>query len=118
MYFLKNPFHCVTKYLFFFYTIRIFLNYCFFFVTVYLFVFLLTSQVKAQQQYFRVLPRDLKVQEGGEAMLECEVANLAGQVQWTKDGFALGKPLTRPLLQLSYWSTKSIKLELRTNVIN
>lgn len=24
-------------------------------------------------------------------MLECEVANLAGQVQWTKDGFALGK---------------------------
>lgn len=23
-------------------------------------------------------------------MLECEVANLAGQVQWTKDGFALG----------------------------
>lgn len=50
--------------------------------------------VDAQQQYFRVLPRDVKVQEGGEAMLECEVANLAGQVQWTKDGFALGKPLT------------------------
>ncbi|CAH1107304.1 unnamed protein product [Psylliodes chrysocephalus] len=60
------------------------------FTVLYLFVFLLTSQVKAQQQYFRVLPRDLKVQEGGEAMLECEVANLAGQVQWTKDGFALG----------------------------
>ncbi|KAK5640308.1 hypothetical protein RI129_011119 [Pyrocoelia pectoralis] len=44
----------------------------------------------AQQQYFRVQPRDVKVQEGGEAMLECEVGNLGGQVQWTKDGFALG----------------------------
>ncbi|XP_030753919.1 nephrin isoform X2 [Sitophilus oryzae] len=43
-----------------------------------------------QQQYFRVQPHDVKVQEGGEAMLECEVANLVGQVQWTKDGFALG----------------------------
>ncbi|XP_023310255.1 nephrin [Anoplophora glabripennis] len=55
-------------------------------------VILLTTvwAAQAQQQYFRVLPRDVKVQEGGEAMLECEVANLAGQVQWTKDGFALG----------------------------
>lgn len=44
----------------------------------------------AQQQYFRVQPRDVKVHEGGEVTLECEVANLAGQVQWTKDGFALG----------------------------
>lgn len=49
------------------------------------------SLVYGQQQYFRVQPRDVKVQEGGEAMLECEVANVAGQVQWTKDGFALGK---------------------------
>lgn len=48
------------------------------------------SLVYGQQQYFRVQPRDVKVQEGGEAMLECEVANLGGQVQWTKDGFALG----------------------------
>lgn len=46
--------------------------------------------ISGQQQYFRVSPRDVKVLEGGEAMLECEVANLAGQVQWTKDGFALG----------------------------
>jgi hypothetical protein len=55
------------------------------------FVALSLSVVSGQQQYFRVQPRDVKVQEGGEAMLECEVANLAGQVQWTKDGFALGK---------------------------
>ncbi|XP_038217035.1 nephrin isoform X2 [Zerene cesonia] len=43
-----------------------------------------------QQQYFRVVPRSLRVQEGSEAVLECAVANLAGQVQWAKDGFALG----------------------------
>lgn len=46
--------------------------------------------VSAQQQYFRVQPRDVKVHEGGEVTMECEVANLVGQVQWTKDGFALG----------------------------
>ena len=45
----------------------------------------------AQQQYFRVQPHDVRVHEGGEITLECEVANLGGQVQWTKDGFALGK---------------------------
>lgn len=43
-----------------------------------------------QQQYFRIVPRNLRVQEGGEAVLECAVSNLAGQVQWAKDGFALG----------------------------
>lgn len=45
----------------------------------------------AQQQKFKVTPHDLQVLEGSEAVLRCEVANLAGQVQWTKDGFALGK---------------------------
>ncbi|KAI5705413.1 hypothetical protein M8J75_014719 [Diaphorina citri] len=43
-----------------------------------------------QQQYFRVVPKNTTVQEGGEVTLECEVSNLAGTVQWTKDGFALG----------------------------
>lgn len=52
---------------------------------------MLILAVSAGQQYFRVQPHDVKVQEGGEAMLECEVALLAGAVQWTKDGFALGK---------------------------
>lgn len=51
---------------------------------------LILGAASAQQQYFRVQPRDVKVHEGGEVTLECEVANLAGQVQWTKDGFALG----------------------------
>ncbi|XP_053621013.1 nephrin isoform X1 [Plodia interpunctella] len=43
-----------------------------------------------QQQYFRIMPKSLKVHEGSEAVLECAVGNLAGQVQWAKDGFALG----------------------------
>ncbi|CAG5059980.1 unnamed protein product [Parnassius apollo] len=50
----------------------------------------LASACAFQQQYFRVVPRSLRVQEGAEAVLECAVANLAGQVQWAKDGFALG----------------------------
>lgn len=58
-----------------------------FFVTV-----MITAQlVAAQQQKFRVTPHDLQILEGSEALLRCEVTNLAGQVQWTKDGFALGK---------------------------
>lgn len=48
----------------------------------------------AQQQKFKVTPHDLQVLEGSEAVLRCEVGNLAGQVQWTKDGFALGKFIT------------------------
>lgn len=42
-------------------------------------------------QRFRVTPSNLQIVEGSEALLQCEVSNLAGQVQWTKDGFALGK---------------------------
>lgn len=45
----------------------------------------------AQQQKFKATPHDLQVLEGSEAVLRCEVSNLAGQVQWTKDGFALGE---------------------------
>ncbi|KAG8302042.1 myoblast fusion [Homalodisca vitripennis] len=45
--------------------------------------------VSGQLQYFRVQPKDVKVHEGGEVTLQCEVANRAGFVQWTKDGFAL-----------------------------
>lgn len=51
---------------------------------------MVTTMTTAQQQYFRIVPRDVKVHEGNEAMLECEVGHLSGQVQWTKDGFALG----------------------------
>uniref|UniRef100_A0A8D9ETC5 Nephrin n=1 Tax=Cacopsylla melanoneura TaxID=428564 RepID=A0A8D9ETC5_9HEMI len=50
----------------------------------------LIAFASCQQQYFRVVPKNTTVQEGGEVTLECEVSNLAGTVQWTKDGFALG----------------------------
>lgn len=33
----------------------------------------------------------MTVLEGSEAVLRCEVQNVGGQVQWTKDGFALGE---------------------------
>ncbi|CAB0016584.1 unnamed protein product, partial [Nesidiocoris tenuis] len=45
--------------------------------------------LSGQTQYFRVLPKDVRVQEGGEVILQCEIAYLSGNVQWTKDGFAL-----------------------------
>lgn len=44
------------------------------------------------QQYFKVKPHDKQLIEGkDEIELECHVANLMGQVQWSKDGFLLGK---------------------------
>ncbi|XP_038107931.1 nephrin isoform X1 [Culex quinquefasciatus] len=52
--------------------------------------------IAAQQQRFRVQPRDLQVLEGSEALLRCEIQNLMGAVQWTKDGFALGFSQTIP----------------------
>lgn len=53
-------------------------------------ILLRLSGAQNQNQKFRVKPHDLQVLEGAEALLRCEVSNLAGQVQWTKDGFALG----------------------------
>lgn len=44
----------------------------------------------AHQQKFRTTPQDFQVLERSEALLRCEVSNLAGQVQWTMGGFALG----------------------------
>lgn len=52
------------------------------------------QQSQGQQQKFRIKPQDLQVLEGAEALLRCEVQNLGGQVQWTKDGFALGERKT------------------------
>lgn len=45
---------------------------------------------KGQQQYFRVKPQDTEVVEGHTVELQCRVANQAGAVQWSKDGFVLG----------------------------
>lgn len=42
-------------------------------------------------QSFRVAPKDVHVKEGDDVTLTCEIDHLAGQVQWTKDGMALGE---------------------------
>lgn len=44
-----------------------------------------------QQQYFRVKPQDTSVIEGQTIELQCRIGNQAGSVQWSKDGFVLGK---------------------------
>lgn len=67
--------------------------------------------VTAHQQKFRITPQDLQVLEGSEALLRCEVSNLAGQVQWTKDGFALGKFIFFSLFTYSSPVKKMIIME-------
>lgn len=70
------------KFIFFFRSLSLF-------ITV---IAMIVAQINAaQQQKFKATPHDLQVLEGSEAVLRCEVSNLAGQVQWTKDGFALGR---------------------------
>ncbi|XP_065078340.1 irregular chiasm C-roughest protein-like [Ochlerotatus camptorhynchus] len=51
-----------------------------------------TSRVlgELQQQAFRITPNDVEARQGEEVVLRCEIEHLAGRVQWTKDGFALG----------------------------
>jgi len=46
--------------------------------------------VSPNQQSFTVEPEDLSVVVDTTASLPCRVADLAGQLQWTKDDFALG----------------------------
>ncbi|GFV95011.1 uncharacterized protein TNCV_1030091 [Trichonephila clavipes] len=43
------------------------------------------------QQYFLQTPKDLTAVEGSTVDLQCQVGALAGDVQWSKDGFLLGK---------------------------
>jgi len=71
--------------------------------------------VSGQQQYFRIQPKDIKVHEGGEALLECEVTNQAGQVQWTKDGFALGKSSCRRQVSVTLMTSAHIIFETVTS---
>ncbi|GFQ69470.1 uncharacterized protein TNCT_696701 [Trichonephila clavata] len=42
------------------------------------------------QQYFLQTPKDLTAVEGSTVDLPCQVGALAGDVQWSKDGFLLG----------------------------
>ena len=50
------------------------------------------------QQFFRTTPQDSFVAEGGRAIINCVIGDLAGRVQWTKDGLTLGKIASPSLL--------------------
>ncbi|CAI6356936.1 unnamed protein product [Macrosiphum euphorbiae] len=43
-----------------------------------------------KQQKFRVEPKNVNAREGSNVTLLCEIDDLTGDVQWTKDGLALG----------------------------
>lgn len=50
----------------------------------------LVVSVWSEQQSFRIAPSNTSANEGGLVTLKCQVDNKRGNVQWTKDGFALG----------------------------
>lgn len=52
------------------------------------------SKGAMQQQYFRLNPISVTASVGTDVTLQCEVENVSGQVQWTKDGYALGREFT------------------------
>lgn len=56
-----------------------------------IFFCLLWTVLCQQLQQFLAVPKDQQVVEGSTSILECEVANQRGRVQWAKDGFVLGK---------------------------
>ncbi|XP_025196659.1 nephrin-like [Melanaphis sacchari] len=43
-----------------------------------------------KQQEFRVVPKNVNAREGSNVTLVCEINDITGDVQWTKDGLALG----------------------------
>lgn len=49
------------------------------------------SKNPSTQQSFKKEPVSISAAVGSEVTLQCEVENQFGPVQWTKDGFALGK---------------------------
>ncbi|XP_065200592.1 nephrin-like isoform X2 [Planococcus citri] len=54
------------------------------------FISVVETKGALQQQYFRLHPISVKASVGTDVTLQCEVENVSGQVQWTKDGYALG----------------------------
>lgn len=55
------------------------------------FNFVSESVTVMKQQYFRKEPVSRSAAVGSNVTLECEVESRSGFVQWTKDGYALGK---------------------------
>ena len=48
------------------------------------------SDQLSKSQRFLVTPRNTVAMEGEEVRLKCQVDNLVGVLQWTKDDFGLG----------------------------
>ncbi|XP_043190544.1 nephrin-like isoform X2 [Amphibalanus amphitrite] len=59
-------------------------------------LWMVVVSVHCQQQRFRVRPSNVSVVEGDSAILRCEVQHQVGQLQWAKDGFALGYSRSLP----------------------
>ena len=60
-----------------------------FFLTIFFFSF---SGHCKKQQFFKIKPNQtVQVIEGGSIILNCKIGNQQGRVQWSKDGFLLGK---------------------------
>jgi len=57
----------------------------------YNFSFLVYIVTTFKQQKFRVEPKNVNAREGSNVTLLCEIDDLTGDVQWTKDGLALGR---------------------------
>lgn len=55
------------------------------------FFFFFNLVTASKQQHFRVSPKDVNAREGTNVTLNCEIDDITGDVQWTKDGLALGK---------------------------
>ena len=54
-------------------------------------IFCLFTEPLNSSQRFRETPESILVSEGEFIELRCAVDDQQGRVQWTKDGFALGK---------------------------
>ena len=44
-----------------------------------------------RSQHFMLKPQNQTLNEGESTMLQCQVGSLQGVVQWTRNGFAMGK---------------------------
>ena len=51
------------------------------------------SYQPSHSQFFVERPQNLTVIEGESVTLRCKIGNLAGKVQWSTDGFAMGYDL-------------------------
>ena len=60
-------------------------------------------------QYYIEVPKNQTVNEGDTILLRCQVGNRQGVVQWTRNGFAMGKFLYTMSLN-HFWAENLNKL--------